>query len=183
MEPVTILSRKHFELTLERLCYQVIEAHDDLSGSVILGIQPRGIYLAERMQDLLSKILGKEDIPFGTLDITFFRDDIRQKEEPLIPSATDIDLSIENKKVILVDDVLFTGRTIRAALDAMLAYGRPDHVELLVLVDRRFRRQLPIEPNYTGITVDTIEEERVQVDWKEAGEEDQVLLFTPEPPL
>ncbi|MFB6307279.1 MAG: bifunctional pyr operon transcriptional regulator/uracil phosphoribosyltransferase PyrR, partial [Flavobacteriales bacterium] len=146
LHPTTILNRQHFNLTLERLAYQIVEEHGNLSDTVLLGIQPRGTYLANKLADLLKKVLDKNDISPGTLDITFYRDDIRKKEEVIIPKSTDINVSLENKNVILIDDVLYTGRTIRAALDAMLSYGRPFTVELLVLVDRRFRRQLPVKP-------------------------------------
>ena len=107
------------------------------------------------IRDRLQNILKKE-VTCGTLDITFFRDDFRRRETPLIPSVTNIDFSIENKNIVLVDDVLFTGRTIRSGLDALLSFGRPKGVELLVLVDRRFRRDLPIEANYVGKAVDTL---------------------------
>ena len=100
----------------------------------------------------------------GALDITFYRDDFRRKDKPLIPSATNLDFSVENKRVILVDDVLYTGRTIRAALDALVDFGRPKDVELLVLIDRKLHRDLPIQAKYVGKTIDSIEEERVTVD-------------------
>jgi pyrimidine operon attenuation protein/uracil phosphoribosyltransferase len=127
----------------------------------------------------LETILGKE-IQCGNLDITFYRDDFRRREKPIIPSITNIDFSIENKRVILVDDVLYTGRTIRSGLDALLTFGRPSKVELLVLIDRRFSRDLPLQPDYVGKTVDTLISERVSVEWKETEGEDKVVLFTKE---
>lgn len=169
---------KKLQLTIKRLCYQLIENHSDFSDSVILGLQPRGIYMAERIHKELEKILGKT-ILLGRLDVTFFRDDFRRQENPLIPNATKIDFTIENKKVILIDDVLYTGRTIRSGLDAMLAYGRPQLVELMVLVDRRYSRHLPVEANYIGTEVDSIAEERVKVEWKETDGKDQIILYTP----
>ncbi len=178
MQPITILDRSHFHLTLDRLCYQLIENHDDFRNSVLLGLQPRGVYLARQLKDGLERVLGGGPLAYGALDITFFRDDLRQKDAPIIPKETEIESSIEDKHVILVDDVLFTGRTIRAGLDAMLAYGRPRTVELLILVDRRFRRQLPIKPDYRGVTVDTVEEEMVSVEWTDGGGPEKVLLFT-----
>ena len=111
------------------------------------------------------------------MDVTFFRDDFRHHQEPLVPKATQIDFLVEGKKVILIDDVLYTGRTIRAGLDSILAFGRPEKVELLVLIDRRYSRHLPIEPNYTGKTVDTISYEKVKVDWQETEGEDKVWLM------
>ncbi len=179
METQVILNSKHFELTIKRLCYQLIEAHNDFSDSVLIGLQPRGVNVVTRLKNELEKILGKE-VLCGNLDITFYRDDFRRTEKPLIPSMTNIDFVIEGKKVVLVDDVLYTGRTIRSGLDAMLAFGRPNKVELLVLIDRRFRRDLPIQADYVGQTVDTLISERVSVEWKEIEGEDKVVLYTPE---
>lgn len=179
MEPITILNSRQFELTINRLCYQLIENHNDFSNSVIIGLQPRGIYLADRLKNDLSKILGQENIQIGSLDITLYRDDIGRRNQPMMPNVTDIDFTIEDKKVILVDDVLYSGRTVRSGLDAMLAFGRPQNVELLVLIDRRFKRHLPISPNYVGKSVDTLTSERVTVEWASADGQDQVKLFTP----
>lgn len=178
MQNLTLLDGKKFQITIQRLCHQLIENHNDFSNSVILGIQPRGIYLSNRIIEELNKLLPNPKILSGNLDITFFRDDFRRKEGPLIPSTTEIDFIIEDKKVILVDDVLWTGRTIRAAMDATLAFGRPQKVELLVLVDRRFSRHLPIEPDYIGIQVDTINSQKVIVSWKETDQEDKVTLHS-----
>lgn len=171
-----ILDETQLELTIQRLCYQLIENHNDFSNSVIIGLQPRGVILAKRIHTELLKIIPNTTIPLGSLDTTFFRDDFRRRDTPIIANKTQIDFIIENKKVILVDDVLYTGRTIRAGLDAMLAYGRPDLVELLVLVDRRYGRHLPIEPNYIGVTIDSISSERVEAKWKETDGEDQIIL-------
>lgn len=179
MEKQVILNSKHFELTINRLCYQLIESHNDFSDTVLIGLQPRGVNVLERIKTQLESILGKE-VVCGKLDITFYRDDFRRRETPIIPSTTNIDFVIENKKVVLMDDVLFTGRTIRAGLDALLAYGRPDKVELLSMIDRRFKRDLPIQADYVGKTVDTLISERVSVEWKEIEGEDKVILFTPE---
>lgn len=175
-----ILSSKQIEIIIRRLCFQLIENHGDFSNSVILGLQPRGIYLAERIQEQLVQILKQPNILLGSLDATFFRDDFRRRSNPLIPNKTNIDFIIEKKKVILIDDVLFTGRTIRAGLDAMQAYGRPERVELLVLVDRRYSRHLPIEPNYVGTVVDTTWNERVEAKWKKTEGKDQVVLYVNE---
>ena len=179
MERQVILNSKHFELTLNRLCYQLIETHNDFSNSVLIGLQPRGVNVVSRLKSKLEEILGKE-IVCGNLDITFYRDDFRRRETPLIPSATNIDFVIENKNVVLIDDVLYTGRTIRSGLDALLAFGRPSKVELLTMIDRRFKRDLPIQADYVGKTVDTLISERVSVEWNEIEGEDKVVLFTPE---
>ena len=176
MKPRIILSNKQFDLTITRLCYQLIETHNDFSESVIIGLQPRGIYLAQRVHEKLQHILKKKDIKCGSMDITFYRDDFRKKE--LIPNATNIDFIIEDKNVVLIDDVLYTGRTIRAGLDAMLAFGRPKDVELLVLIDRRYSRNVPIQAKYIGKTIDSIASEKVKVDWKETDGDDKVWLIS-----
>ena len=179
MEKQVILNAQQIELTIKRLCHELIESHDDFSNSVIIGLQPRGIQVVARLKSELESILGHA-IQCGNLDITFFRDDFRRTEKQRIPSVTNLDFSIENKKVVLVDDVLYTGRTIRAGLDALLTFGRPSKVELVVLIDRRFSRDLPIQADYYGKTVDTLKMERVSVDWKELEGIDQVLLYTKE---
>jgi pyrimidine operon attenuation protein/uracil phosphoribosyltransferase len=158
----------------------LIENHDDFSNSVIIGIQPRGVFLAQRIQKELANILSHTDIQHGNLDITFFRDDFRRKGGIHLPNSTQIDFIIEGKKVILIDDVLWTGRTIRAALDAILVFGRPQTVELLTLVDRRYSRHLPIKADYVGIHVDTIHSQKVIVHWQETDLMDQVVLLSEE---
>ncbi|MFC6099271.1 bifunctional pyr operon transcriptional regulator/uracil phosphoribosyltransferase PyrR [Olivibacter domesticus] len=179
MQQSILLSGQKFQITIQRLCRQLIENHHDFENSVIIGIQPRGIYLAKRIKEELQNIIGIDNILFGELDITFYRDDFRRKESgPLVPNSTSIEFVIENKKVILIDDVLWTGRTIRSALDAIQAFGRPEKVELLVLVDRRFSRHLPIEPDYIGIQVDSINSQRVTVNWQETDQQDQIILLT-----
>lgn len=167
-------------ITLLRLCHQLIEQYGNFDQTVMLGLQPRGIYVARRIQEMLKDLVPEANIPYGELDVTFFRDDFRKRDTPLEANRTQVDFLIEDKRVILVDDVLYTGRTIRAAMDAMLAYGRPRSVELLALVDRQHERELPIEPTYVGILVDTIETQRVLVQLKESGGEDKVLLVSQE---
>lgn len=178
MQNLTLLDGQKFQITIQRLCHQLIENHDLFANSVIIGIQPRGIFLANRIIEELKKTLPRITIESGNLDITFFRDDFRRKEGLLIPSSTEIDFIIEGKRVILVDDVLWTGRTIRAAMDALQAFGRAEKVELLTLVDRRFSRHLPIEADYIGIKVDTIDSQKVIVSWKETDQEDKVILLS-----
>ena len=172
-----IVSNQLLDIMLQRLAHQLIENHSDFSDSVIIGLQPRGIFVAERLQQKLTD-LGFP-IRTGQLDITFHRDDFRRRDSPLTANATHINFHIENKKVILVDDVLYTGRSVRAALDAMIAYGRPAKVELLVLIDRRYTRHLPIEALYVGKYVNSLTSERVLVEWKNPGRpEDNIWLLT-----
>ena len=153
----------------------MLENHLDLDNTVLIGIQPRGIYVSDRLVQELSKQLNGIKPQYGKLDITFYRDDIRK--ELHIANQTDIPFSIENKNVVLIDDVLYTGRTIRAALDALMDYGRPSKVELCVLIDRRFSRQLPIQPDYVGRSIDSIVTQKVKVYWKEKDGKEEVSLL------
>ena len=174
-QPRLILDSKSFGLTINRLCCQLIENHNDFKQSAIIGLQPRGIFLAQRIHKLIAEKTGNKNIPCGNLDITFYRDDVRKSLH--IANTTNIPFGIENKKVILVDDVLYTGRTIRAALDALLDFGRPAGVSLCVLIDRRFSRELPIQPDYTGKVIDTIVSQRVKLAWTENEGNDEVILL------
>lgn len=173
----TLLNSKEIEVIINRLCCQLIENHMDFKQTVLIGIQPRGTFLAQKMVEILSKKYGISDINFGVLDITFFRDDFRRSEKPLVANTTDINFIVENKQVVFIDDVLYTGRSIRAALTAIQSFGRPSKIELLVFIDRRFSRHLPIQPDYTGWKVDAINEERVVVHWAENDKEDAVYLI------
>lgn len=164
-----LLDSAQLELTLRRLCHQLIENHDDFSETCIIGVQSRGVFFSNQLMNQLEKIRPGHRARYGKLDTTFYRDDFREKGSPPEPARTDINFSVEGKKVVLVDDVLYTGRTIRAAMDALLDYGRPERIELLILIDRRFSRHLPIQPDYTGRKVDVILSERVKVEWDENG--------------
>lgn len=175
MKPKKILNANEISTILHRLSFQLIEDHNDFSNTVIIAIQPRGVLLANRIIKLLTKEFN--DIQFGLLDVTFFRDDFRRSKKVLKANKTKLDFSIENKTVVLIDDVLFTGRSIRAALDAIQSYGRPKAVQLLNLIDRRFSRELPIQPDYCGIQVDSRLNQRVKVCWEENDGEDSVYLF------
>jgi len=179
MQPRIILDSAKFSLTIDRLCHQLIENHSDFNNTALIGVQPRGVELANRIANRLNKITGKK-ILYGKLDVTFYRDDFRRGHKLHAPQDMDIPFVIEGKKVVLIDDVLYTGRTIRAALDALLDFGRPSDVELLVLVDRRFTRQLPIQPDYVGKTIDSLASENVRVDWKETDGKDGIWLLTPD---
>jgi pyrimidine operon attenuation protein/uracil phosphoribosyltransferase len=175
-----IFNKELLAITIDRLCHQLIENHNDFADSVLIGLQPRGIYLSRRIHERLKVIKPDMLGSYGELDISFFRDDFRRRDL-IVPSANKMDfISVENKKVILVDDVLYTGRTIRAGLDALLAFGRPAGVELLVLINRKFSRQLPIEPDYIGKSIDTISTEKVKVHLKQPDGEDGVWLISEE---
>ena len=175
-----ILDSQLLDITINRLCQQLIENHGSFENSVIIGLQPRGTLLAKKIASRLSESLKKE-VTAGYLDITFYRDDFRRREKPKLANATEIPFIIENKRVILIDDVLFTGRSVRAALDAMIAFGRPKDVQLLVLINRKYGRHLPIEPTYVGKTVNTIDTQLVLVEWKEQGKkEDNIWLINKE---
>lgn len=172
----TLLDKDQLRITLQRLAHQLVENHLNFQDTVIIGIQPRGVWLSDRVAQLVKNIIKKNRIDYGRLDITFYRDDVHQNTMQ-VPSQTDIPFSIEDKNVILVDDVLHTGRTIRSAMDALLDFGRPKNVELLVLIDRHFSRELPIQPDYVGQTVDTIITQKVKVYWEEKDEKDEVVLI------
>ncbi len=172
-----ILDSKKFSLTIDRLCYQLIENHKDFANTVLIGIQPRGVPFSNRIFERLNQIQKDTKLKSGILDITFYRDDFRRGEKVHTAKDTTIDFSIEGRNVVLIDDVLYTARTVRAAFDALLDYGRPSKVELLVLIDRRLSREMPIQPTYVGKTIDAIESEHVKVDWKEIDGEDKVVIL------
>ncbi len=170
-----ILTEQQVALSIKRLAHQIMENHWQLKDTVFIGMQPRGIYFSDRVVDELKKLIGADKIQYGKLDITFYRDDVRK--ELKIANKTDIRFSIENKQVVVIDDVLWTGRTIRAALDALLDFGRPAKVELCVLVDRRFSREFPIQADYVGRAIDTFASQKVMVRWKEKDSVDEVVLL------
>jgi pyrimidine operon attenuation protein / uracil phosphoribosyltransferase len=172
----TVLNEQQLSITIKRLAHQVLENHVNLQNTVLIGIQPRGVFVSDRLVDELKQLLPAELIQYGLLDITFYRDDVRKQLH--VPNHTDIPFSIENKNVVLIDDVLYTGRTIRAALDALLGFGRPAKVELCVLIDRRFSRQLPIQPDYVGKSIDSIISQKVRVFWKPRDEKQEVVLLS-----
>ena len=171
----SILTAQQLAITVKRLAHQILENNGDLENTVLIGIQPRGIFLSDKIVEEIKKQLHSKHIQYGKLDITFYRDDIRK--ELHIANQTDISFSIEGKNVVLIDDVLYTGRTIRAALDALLDFGRPEKVELCVLIDRRFSRQLPIQPDYIGRSIDAIVSQKVKVYWKNKDGKEEVCLL------
>ena len=162
-----LLSNAQLQLIINRLAQQLIENDDNIADTIFIGLQPRGIYVSDRIITQIKLLYPAVDIKYGLLDITFYRDDVRT--EMHVPNKTDIPFSIDGKKVILIDDILYTGRTIRAALDALQDFGRPQKVELCVLVNRRFDRELPIQPDYCGKAIDGHNNQKVKVD-KEKGE-------------
>lgn len=173
-----ILDSRRFQITVSRLAHELIENYGDFSNVCIIGIQEKGVLLAERLIQELKKYDPQTSIEFGKLDITFYRDDFRMRETPIKASATEIEFVIEHKNVILIDDVVYSGRTIQAAMSALQDFGRPAKVELLAMVDRRFNRHLPITTDYTGIQVDALDEAYVRVQWVEQEGKDQVLIFS-----
>lgn len=170
----TVLNEQQLAITIKRLAHQVLENHVNLTDTVLIGLQPRGIFVSDQVVGEIRQLLPPATIDYGKLDITFYRDDVRK--ELHLANHTDIPFSIENKNVVLIDDVLYTGRTIRAALDALLDFGRPAKVELCVLIDRRFRRQLPIQPDYVGKSIDSIISQKVKVFWKQRDGRQEVVL-------
>ena len=171
-----LLTSKEIDIILHRLACQLIENHNDFSNTVLIGLQPRGSFLANRLAKIIQEDYKIKNLKLGLLDITFYRDDFRRRDEPLEAESTKIDFLIEDKKVVIIDDVLYSGRSVRAALTAIQSYGRPNNIELLVLIDRRFSRHLPIQPNYKGRQVDAINEEKVVVNWQEEHKKDAVYL-------
>ena len=170
----SILTEPQLAITIKRLAHQVLENHINLDNTVLIGIQPRGVYLSDQLVEEIRNQVPSNKIQYGKLDITFYRDDIRK--ELHVPNQTDIVFSVEGKNVVLIDDVLYTGRTIRAALDALMDLGRPEKVELCVLIDRRFSRQFPIQPDYVGKSIDSIISQKVKVYWREKDGKEEVVM-------
>ncbi len=177
MSQKVLLNAKEVNIILHRLACQLIENHNDFSETVLIGLQPRGTFLANRLAAMLKNDYKIKNIQLGHLDITFFRDDFRRGEKILEANTTDINFLVEGKNIVFIDDVLYTGRSIRAALTAIQSFGRPNEIELLTLIDRRFSRHLPIQPNYRGRQVDAINKEKVKVNWVENEGEDSVYLI------
>ncbi|HSK12155.1 MAG TPA: bifunctional pyr operon transcriptional regulator/uracil phosphoribosyltransferase PyrR [Phnomibacter sp.] len=168
-----LLNAKQIELAIKRMAHQVLEENPDPDATVFIGIQPRGTLFSNRLVPVLEELYGKP-VKYGQLDITFYRDDVGRKLH--IPNQTRIDFTIDKHNVVIIDDVLYTGRTIRSAMDALIDFGRPAKVELAVLIDRRFARELPIQPDFSGKTIDTIFSQRVNVKWQEQEGVDEVVL-------
>jgi len=171
----TIMNEQQLALTIKRLSQQILENHLDLHNTVLIGMQPRGIYVSDRIVAEIKQEMAPEKVLYGKLDITFYRDDVRR--ELHLANKTEIPFSVEGRKVVLIDDVLYTGRTIRASMDALLTFGRPAKVELCILIDRRFSREVPIQADFVGRSIDTIITQRVKVLWKERDGKEEVILL------
>jgi len=171
-----LLDSEKINLILNRLVCQLIENHKDFNNTVLIGLQPRGTFLIEKILKIFKKKYPNINIDSGILDFTFFRDDFRRSEKTLKASSTQINFSIENKNVVLIDDVLYTGRSIKAAMSSMDSYGRPNSIELLVLIDRRYRREIPIEANYCGAKIDTFKGDKVNVVWNKNSKKNVIYI-------
>lgn len=180
MAKKTLLDEKEMYIILHRLACQLIENHQDFKETILIGIQPRGVFFADRLVKILREDYKIENIKLGKPDITFYRDDFRRREDPIAASSTDINFIVDHKNVVFIDDVLYSGRSVRSALTAIQAFGRPKNIELLVLIDRRFSRHLPIQPDYKGRQVDVIKDERVLVEWSENMKKDKVCIVSSE---
>jgi pyrimidine operon attenuation protein/uracil phosphoribosyltransferase len=178
MQSRTIIDNKGVNLTITRLCYQLIENHQDFSNTILIALQPRGTFMLDRIMAKLKEIKPNIAPKIGSIDITFYRDDFRRGNSPIVASRTNMEHSIEGRRIVIVDDVLYTGRSVRSAMDALLDFGRPIQVELLVFIDRRFKRHLPIQPEYVGSRVDSLNSERVIMSWDEKEGKDEVQLYT-----
>ncbi|EMI11775.1 bifunctional pyr operon transcriptional regulator/uracil phosphoribosyltransferase PyrR [Anoxybacillus gonensis] len=176
MQKAVVLDEQAIRRALTRIAHEIIERNKGIDGCVLVGIKTRGIYLAKRLVERIEQIEGTS-IPVGELDITLYRDDLTVKtedREPLV-KGTDVPFSVTNQKVILVDDVLFTGRTVRAAMDAVMDLGRPAQIQLAVLVDRG-HRELPIRADFVGKNIPTSSAEMIVVELKEVDDIDQVSI-------
>ncbi len=171
-----LLDSKKIDLILNRLVCELVENHKDFNNTVLIGLQPRGTYLIEKILDIFKKKYPNINIKSGILDFTFFRDDFRRSDKTLKANSTQINFSIENKNVVLIDDVLFTGRSIKAAMSSIDSYGRPNSIELLVLIDRRYKREIPIQANYCGAKIDTFKGDKVNVVWNENSKKDVIYI-------
>tara|TARA_A200000113_G_scaffold107707_1_gene96686 strand:+ start:65 stop:601 length:537 start_codon:yes stop_codon:yes gene_type:complete len=176
MSKKVLLDSKKIDIILNRLVCQLVENHKDFDNTVLIGLQPRGAFLIDKILEIFNKEYPTIDIKSGILDFTFFRDDFRRSEKTLSASSTKINFSVENKNVVLIDDVLFTGRSIKAAMSSMDSYGRPNSIELLVLIDRRYKREIPIEANYCGAKIDTFKGDRVNVVWGENSKDNIIYI-------
>jgi pyrimidine operon attenuation protein/uracil phosphoribosyltransferase len=171
----TVLDKSGIKRTLQRISHEIIEKNQGTEGLAVIGIRSRGAYLAERIAENLKQIEGKE-VPVGAMDITMYRDDLSEVAEQPVVGSTDINFDITAKKIILVDDVLFTGRTVRCALSELIDFGRPANIQLAVLIDRG-HRELPIRPDFVGKNIPTTADESVEVKIKEVDDAEEVVIM------
>ena len=177
MQKRLLFDSDNLKVTVKRLCNQLLENHNNFDNSVIIGLQPRGIFFAKRIIKEIENQISKT-IKNGYLDTTFYRDDFNNYDRSLNPKETIIPFSLDKKDVIIVDDVLFTGRTVRSAMEGIINFGRPNKIELLVLIDRKYNREIPIEATYVGKSVNTIESQKIEVKLKEQGnKKDNIWLI------
>ncbi len=172
-----IISHQKFDIVLRRLCHQLMENYDQFENACIIGLQPRGTILSNCLVDMLIRDFNVPTIEYGQLDITFYRDDFRDRTKILMASETKMNFIVEGKKVLMVDDVLYTGRSVHAGISALTNYGRPSNIELLSFVDRRFNRDFPIQANYLGLTVDALDEAYVKLRWNEEKSSASVFIY------
>ena len=161
-----ILEYQQVDLILTRICHELVEQHGDFKNTAFIALQPRGIFLGNALRNKLKELFDIT-VPYGELDTTFHRDDFRRTNKPLIPNAMNISFDVEEKDIVFIDDVLYTGRSIRAALDAINDFGRPASVELVTLINRKYKREVPIQPDYIGDQIDSRTDDYVKVEWKE----------------
>jgi pyrimidine operon attenuation protein / uracil phosphoribosyltransferase len=174
-----VLDGDDMRRTLVRIAHEIVEKQGEPQQLAIVGIHRRGAILARRLRDLLADLL-EADVPLGEIDISFYRDDLSRREEAPVVNASHVDFSLDGRTVVVVDDVLFTGRTVRAAIEALFDYGRPARVQLAVLADRG-HRELPFRPDYVGKNLPTSRAERVNVRVEELDGADQVTITSPSP--
>jgi pyrimidine operon attenuation protein/uracil phosphoribosyltransferase len=175
MKEKLLLNSKELDRKITRIVHEILENNNDAIDIGVVGIKTGGEYLGKRIVKKLNSI-EKKEIPFGTLDITLYRDDLRNNLSLPVLKETDISFNVENTSIILVDDVLFTGRTIRAAIDAIMDFGRPSNIKLAVLIDRGLR-ELPIQADYIGLNIETIPTQKIKVFLKEKDGKEKVVLM------
>ena len=175
--PKILMNGSLLEVVTQRLCYQLIEKYAPFQKTIFIGIQPRGVKMMDYLEQNMKALYPGIEWVSGVVDPTFYRDDFRRGDKQLHAHITKIPVHLDGWKVVLVDDVLYTGRTIRASMEALLEYGRPDSVDLLVLINRKFTRELPIEPAFIGKSIDRYDHQKVKVIWGEdPTQENQVIL-------
>lgn len=173
-EKLDVMSKKQIRLALNRIASEIVERNDGVEDLCLVGIRTGGMYLAKRLKKIITAMEGRAPC-FGVIDITLYRDDVFSLGQPEV-GQTEIDGDIDDMKIVLVDDVLYTGRTIRAAMDALIDFGRPMNIQLAILIDRGLR-EFPIQPDFVGRRIPTYPDERVEILLKETGGEDRAVIY------